>query len=341
MIDNRNLATIVLAAGKGTRMKSARAKVLHEVFFQPMLHHVLNAAAPMHPKKSIVIVGHQREAVEQSLADYRVTCVEQKEQNGTGHAVLAAEAELSDFNGHVMILCGDSPLLLTKHLVEMYEHHVSSGARLTILTTCLDDPTNYGRVITSSDGRILGIVEEKDASEQQRALTEINGGIYCVEHAFLFEALKQLTPDNSQNELYLTDIVAIGVQQGIDVNRYEHPHPEQVLGVNSRYDLAQAHIEIQARRNRDLMVKGITMQHPASISVAPSVTIEQGCMLTQQVVLRGNTKIGPGCVIEPGAVIIDSELGSNVHVGANSVLDGCRIEDNEKIAPLKHVTVNR
>ncbi len=334
MTDHSSLATIILAAGKGTRMKSSRAKVLHEVFYQPMVHHVLNAVKPLRPARAIVIVGHQRAEVEQTLAGYDVDCVEQKEQNGTGHAVLCAEPHLADFSGQVMILCGDSPLLMTRHLEEMYDLHQATGSKLTIITTRLKNPSNYGRILCDEAGNVVAVVEEKDATDPQKMIREINAGIYCVEKEFLFAALKQLTTDNSQGEMYLTDIVAIAVRQGIRVGKYEHPFPVHVLGVNSRIELAQAHREIQARRNNELMASGITMQDPFSTSVAPTAHIGSDCLLCPNVIITGSSTVGSGCCIEPNVFIRDGVVGSNVHIGANSVLVECRIADGRQIAPL-------
>ena len=315
-------------------MKSSRAKVLHEVFYQPMVHHVINAVKPLHPSRSIVIVGHQRAEVELALAGYDVDFVEQQEQNGTGHAVLCAEPYLADFSGQVMILCGDSPLLLPQHLEEMYDLHRASGSKLTIITTRLEDPSNYGRILCDDAGTVMAVVEEKDATAPQKMIREINAGIYCVEKTFLFEALKQLTTDNSQGEMYLTDIVAIGVRQGIKVGKYEHPYPVHVLGVNSRIELAQAHREIQARRNHALMASGITMQDPLSTSVAATADIGSDCLLGPNVTITGYSTVGSGCCIEPNVVIRDSVIGSNVTIGANSVLLKGRIADGTRIVPL-------
>ena len=334
MTAHSSLATIILAAGKGTRMKSSRAKVLHEVFYQPMVHQVLNAVSAMQPARSIVIVGHQHEEVERTLGDYDVTCVEQKEQNGTGHAVLCAEPFLSDFTGQVMILCGDSPLLLSRHLEEMFALHQKNGSKLTIITTRLENPSNYGRIIRDEKGNIMAVVEEKDATDSQRMIKEINAGIYCVEKSFLFEALRQVTTDNAQGEIYLTDIVAIAVNQGITVASYEHPNPDHVLGVNSRVELAQAHGEIQARRNSELMASGITMQDPLTTSVAPTATIGTDCILGPQVTITGSSTVGPGCTFEPGVFLKDALVGSNVCIGANSVLYRCRIDDDQIIPPM-------
>lgn len=337
MDNNTSLAVIILAAGKGTRMKSTKAKVLHEVFFRPMLHHVLDAVSPLQPDKTIVIVGHQKEAVEGVLADYDVICCEQKEQNGTGHAVLSAKQVLTGFTGDVMILCGDSPLLLPEHLVEMRDVHQHRGARLTIMTTSLETPTNYGRIISNDSGTVLAVVEEKDASKAQRAIKEINAGIYIGDAEFLFDALGRVTTDNSQGEMYLTDVVEIGVSDGLAVEKYEHPYPDHVLGVNSKIELAQAHKAIQRRRNTELMAQGISMRDPASISVAPSVSIGSECQLTSQITVTGTTSIGNGCTIEPGVCIDNTIIGESVKIGANSVIRDCTIDNDQSIEPLTRI----
>ena len=329
-----SLATIILAAGKGTRMKSDLAKVLHEVFYEPMIHHVVRAVQPLSAGRSIVMVGHQREAVEAALADFDLTCVEQKEQNGTGHAVLCAETELRDFHGTVLILCGDSPLLLTQHLEQMLTAHTATDTPLTIVTTSLENPKNFGRSISDKAGSVLKVVEEKDATEDQRRIKEINAGIYCVEKNFLFKALKEVTTDNSQGEMYLTDIVAIAVGNGYRVNKYEHPVPDHVLGVNSRVELAKAHRELQARRNLELMEKGISMHDPATVNVAPRAEVSPNSTLTRQITISGATVIGSGSLLEPGVFIDNTSIGENVLVGANSVLCNCTIADNTIIPPL-------
>lgn len=331
------LAVVILAAGKGTRMKSSRAKVLHEVFYRPMLHHVLDAALPLQPEKTIVIVGHQKEAVEAVLSDYDVVCCEQTEQNGTGHAVLSARQALAGFTGNVMILCGDSPLLLPEHLADMLDVHQAKNSRLTIMTTVLEKPTNYGRIISDTSGKVQAVVEEKDASEEQRKIKEINAGIYLSNADFLFDALDRVTTDNSQGEMYLTDIVEIGVQDGLAVEKYEHPHPDHVLGVNSKIELSQAHAEIQRRRNIDLMAQGVTMLDPSSISIAPTVSVGGGCHLTARITVTGSGSIGSGCTIEPGVCIDNATIGNSVVIGANTVISNCTVDNNQSIEPLTRI----
>ena len=333
----RSLAIIILAAGKGTRMKSDKAKVLHDVFFEPMVHHVIRAVQPLAADRSIVMVGHQKDTVEEALSGFDLVCVEQKEQNGTGHAVLCAEESLRDFSGTVLILCGDSPLLMTEHLAEMLDVHGAGDSVLTIMTTVLENPANYGRIISDESGNVAGIVEEKDASDRQRSIKEINAGIYCVEEKFLFSALKQVTTDNSQQEMYLTDIVAIAVQRGFSVQKYEHPVPDHVLGVNSRVELAKAHRELQARRNNELMSSGTTMHQPATVSVAPTAVVAPDSTLTANITISGNSVIGSGSIIEPGVYISNATIGQNVEVGANSVISGTSIADGTIIPPLTRI----
>ena len=270
------------------------------------------------------------------MKNYDVICCEQREQNGTGHAVLCTRPLLADFSGTVMILCGDSPLLLPEHLQEMVQRHASSAgdSPLSIMTTTLEDPTNYGRIISDARGAVLGVVEEKDCSPEQRTIKEINGGIYCAESGFLFDALEDVTTDNSQGEMYLTDIVAIAVQHGFRVQKYQHPLPAHVLGVNSKVELGQAHREIQKRRNLELMAAGVTMLEPASTAIAPPVTIGADCILAGRVSIVGRTVIGEGCIIEPGVFISNCIIGSGVHIGANSVLLDSAVGNEETIAPL-------
>ena len=195
------LSVIILAAGKGTRMKSDKAKVLHEIFYSPMIHHVISTTLQMHPAQTVVIVGHQRQAVEEALKSFDVTFVVQEEQLGTGHAVQVSEDALLKDAGTVMILCGDTPLVKAQTLHEMYSCHQEQNSKLTLMTTVLENPTNYGRIVCDKNNKVQGIVEQKDATEQQRAIKEINAGIYCVEKGFLFSGITLMA--RFENRLYL------------------------------------------------------------------------------------------------------------------------------------------
>lgn len=334
MNTNTPLSLIVLAAGKGTRMKSEKAKVLHEVFYAPMVHHVLNAITPLGAGAILAIVGHQREAVIDSLANFpAVTPVVQEEQAGTGHAVAIAEQAVPADCETVMILCGDTPLIRPETLLEMYAQHKAQQADLTVMTTLLDNPTNYGRIVSDAHEGILGIVEEKDADPEQKRIREINAGIYCVSRRFLFDALRQVDTNNSQGEVYLTDIVSIGVQEGRRIRRYMCPYGADVLGVNSRVELAQAHTELQLRRNREVMLQGVTILSPETVSISPAATVGRDSLIKAGVELCGKTTIGERCVLGNGALLTDCEVGDGVEIGPYAVLSNCRITANSRIAP--------
>lgn len=327
------LSTIILGAGKGTRMKSQKAKVLHCVFFSPMIEHVINAVLPLNPEKIIVVVGHQQEDVKNSLKNFSLQFAEQTEQFGTGHAVLAARSLLTDGEGNVMILCGDTPLVENETLAEMYEKHLTSQATITLMTTMLDDPTHYGRILSDENNRITGIVEEKDASADEKKIKEINAGIYCVKTDFIFQALEQVGMDNSQGEMYLTDIIGIAVNNNKKVEKFLTPHPSEILGVNSRVELAQAHKILQTRRNTELMRQGITMYSPDSIAIAKESRIGRDCILSGEIEITNNTIIGKSCTIGRGVILSNCRIGDQVTIGPYSCLYDITLPANTNVAP--------
>ena len=324
---------LILAAGKGTRMKSAIAKVLHEVFYAPMLHHVLDAMAPLRLERTIVIIGHQHEQVEAALRGYPVTPVVQREQLGTGHAVLCAEESLRGAGGVLLILCGDTPLIRTATLAAMLASHQEQAMPLTVMTTALVEPAGYGRIIRNSQGEFEKIVEEKDASSAERRITEINAGIYCVDLPFIFNALARVGTDNNQGERYLTDIVAIARGEGRQVNMFCCADSMEVLGVNSRLELAEAHRQLQLRRNAELMLAGVTLLAPDTISVQPGVTIGPDTCIHPNVHLTGSTRVGRHCIIAPNTVLHDCRIGDNVTIGPLSLLNGQELADNTCFPP--------
>ncbi len=330
-----NITAVILAAGKGTRMKSGNAKVLHELFFKPMLHHVLDTVTQTEIDHTAVIVGYQRQKVLDSLAGYTFTPVFQDEQLGTGHAVLCAE-KACDSADLVMILCGDTPLIRPETLQAMIKQHRDTQAMLTLMTTLLDDPFGYGRIISNTDGYVLEIVEQKDATEEQRLIQEINAGIYLVDAKFLFSSLKQVGTDNSQGEVYLTDIVAIADRQSHRVHKFMHSPAIDILGVNSRVELAQAHGELQMRHNRMIMLSGVTMYSPETILIAPDSIIGQDAILQGGVQVTGKSIIGSEVHLETGSVLHQCRLGNNSVVGANSVLHNCTTFAEEHIPPLTY-----
>jgi bifunctional UDP-N-acetylglucosamine pyrophosphorylase / glucosamine-1-phosphate N-acetyltransferase len=324
---------VILAAGKGTRMKSDTAKVLHEVFFAPMAQHVVDAVLPLRPIRTVVVVGHQGPAVEKALEASGCQFAIQDLQLGTGHAVLAAEPAISEEHGTVMILCGDTPLIRTDTLARMHTAHQGRRATLTLMTTILADPTNYGRVLSDADGQVLGIVEQKDATPEQLAIPEVNAGIYCVDKTFLFSALRKVGTDNSQQEVYLTDIVKQAVDGGLPVAKFTAPSPTEVLGVNSRVELADAHLELQLRRNRELMLQGVTMQSPSTISVSPDSSVGRDAVLEAGVRITGGSDIGSSATIGQGAIIHNCRIGEEVHVGPYCCLTGMVVDSGRSLPP--------
>ena len=327
------LSIIILAAGKGTRMKSDKAKVLHEIFCLPMIHHIMRAIIPLTPQKTIVVVGHQQEAVKDTLKDFQISFATQKEQLGTGHAVLAAETNIQKDDSNILILCGDTPLIKSEALIEMCNKHSSNNATLTLMTTVLDDPGNYGRIISDSKGNVTAIVEQKDASDEQLKIKEINAAIYCVNKKFLFQALKKVGTDNSQGEVYLTDIVALAVAEKLGVEKYTTPSSLDVLGVNSRIELAQAHLELIKRRNSELMLEGVTIYSPDSTLISWESSIGMDSTLHAGVEITGSTRIGKSCTIGKGAVLKNCIIGNNVNIGPYSCLTDTTLPDKTVTRP--------
>ncbi len=332
MTDFTPLSIIILAAGKGTRMKSRSAKVLHQVFHQPMIHHVIKAAQQLRPKRILVIVGHDRLAVEQAiLPSEGIECLVQEQQLGTGHAVLVAEDVICEPIAPVMIMCGDTPLIQSQTLQEMYDYHLATAADLTLMTTVLENPTNYGRIITDPDGMVTGIVEEKDADAGQRAIREINAGIYCVQRDLLFSMLHTIGSANAQGEMYLTDIVAKAVAARCHVEKFTVGDPLEVLGVNSRSELVQAHQAMQLRRNRQMLVDGVTLYSPETIAIFPDATVGQDSVVMACVQISGRSKIGEQCHIGQGAILHNCQVGDAARIGPYCCLADCTIEANSTV----------
>ena len=311
-------------------MNSDRAKVLHEVFFKPMLHHVLEAVKPLEPNQTVVIVGHQEEKVRNSLRDYTVEIVRQEEQLGTGHAVQMTESVVDDTDVVVMILCGDTPLVSPSSLKEMYKRHVTSASDLSIMTTMLDNPFGYGRIL-SEKGKLKAIVEEKEADERQKKIREINAGIYLVGRNFLFEALKNVTPDNTQGEFYLTDIVEYCVKNNRSASTFLNERSQEILGVNSRVELEAADTELQSERNIGLMRQGVSICGSASVRVSPEALIGRDSTLMPNVQILGNTTIGGFCTIGTGVILNNCTVGDKVVVGAYSILNNVDIPEKGRI----------
>ena len=327
------VAVLVLAAGLGTRMKSAKAKVLHEVLFKPMLLHVLDTIKTLNLDHTIVIVGYQREKVAELVSGYEASCVIQEKQLGTGHAVLCAEKKLKSTGGTVLILSGDVPLIKASSLGAMLKSHTEKMPALTLMTTTLKTPSNYGRIVRNRKRKLLEIVEEKDASGTQKKIKEINAGIYCAESSFLFEALKKVGNANRQGEIYLTDIVKIGIDMGHTVDTFSGAGGEELLGINSRSELAAANKYLQHQKNSQLMAEGVSLIDPETIFIQQEVQIGTDTVIHANVQISGNSIIGNNCTIGPDVVLHECKIGNNAAIGPFSNLTACTIQNNVVIAP--------
>jgi len=333
-----SVAAIVLAAGKGTRMKSDLVKVMHPLGERPMISWPVQVARGVGASRIALVVGHQAERVQKYFAaDKAVVFAEQSEQLGTGHAVACARDSLAGFDGTVLILCGDVPLIRGETLESMLESHGKRGATVSVLTTHLENPFGYGRVVKREGGRITRIVEEKDASDEERDITEINSGIYCVEADFLFRAVGRLKNDNAQGEYYLTDIIAEAAAENLLCFAHACDDANEVMGVNDRVQLSVAAAELRRRINRELMLSGVTMIDPAATYVEAGVTVGRDTLIYPNVHISGETTIGCGCLLEPGSIIRDCRIGNGVTVKAGSVLAESVVGDDAAIGPMAHL----
>jgi bifunctional UDP-N-acetylglucosamine pyrophosphorylase/glucosamine-1-phosphate N-acetyltransferase len=321
-----DITAIILAAGKGTRMKSSKAKVLHELFFAPMINHGVEAVLPLSLHDIVIVTGHQGSEVQSNLAEYEVDFARQEQQLGTGDAVLSAKNMVKDRSGTVLILCGDTPLVRTETLKEMIENHRAESAQITVMTTLLEDSTNYGRIITDQNGDVVRIVEEKDASDLERRIKEINAGIYCVDSSILFDMLAKVGTDNKQGEVYLTDIVSIAAESNNRVNKYVCRDSDEILGVNSRLELAKAAKVLQQRRNSELMLSGVSIMDPDSTFIDHKVEVGCDTIIFPSVFISGSSVIGERCVINPFVRMHNCSIDPDTNITSFSDLTGKMVD---------------
>ena len=332
-----DLHIVILAAGKGTRMKSAIPKVLHRAGELPLIEHVLRAAAALEPQSVAVILGHQAEVVEASVGERMgLAFALQEPQLGTGHALLQAEPLLAGASGTVVLLSGDVPLLRPGTLKSLVARHRATRASATVLTAVVDEPSGYGRIVREN-GEITAIVEHKDATAEQRRIPEINSGIYAFDLAPLFGALKQIGSANAQGEYYLPDLVTIYRQRGLVVETVVAADAREILGVNSRKELADLTAILRARRNQDLMDGGVTLVDPATAYIGPDVTIGPDTVIHPNVYLEGRTSIGSNCTIHAGVRIVDSRVDDGVVINNFCVISESHIARGARLGPFAHI----
>jgi bifunctional UDP-N-acetylglucosamine pyrophosphorylase/glucosamine-1-phosphate N-acetyltransferase len=318
-------------------MRSTQAKVLHCLAGQPLLTRVINTTQRLHPDTLVVVVGHQAEEVQRQCGASGVEFALQREQRGTGDAVRATHEHFRHFRGNILIVCGDTPLLTTSTLSKFVQQHRDRRAMLSVLTVCLDDPAQYGRVIRTPEGQVRKIVEARDASTEELEVREINTGIYCVRSDFLFEALQQLQPLNAQGEYYLTDIVAQAVNAGLPTYAVVAEDPNEVGGINSREDLAMMEKTRQVQLRSQWMAAGVTFEDPDTVYIDEDVTIGQDTIIGPNTQLKGKTSIGERCRIDGSAYIIDSRIGNDVHVRFSVVLNESELGDRTDVGPFAHL----
>ncbi|EAD5765629.1 bifunctional UDP-N-acetylglucosamine diphosphorylase/glucosamine-1-phosphate N-acetyltransferase GlmU [Listeria innocua] len=326
---------VVLAAGQGTRMKSKLYKVLHPVCGKPMVEHVVDQISTLDVDKVVTIVGHGAEKVQEHLAG-KSEFVKQDEQLGTAHAVLQAKSELAGKDGVTLVVCGDTPLIEASTMEALLKYHHEKRAKATILTTVIEDPTGYGRIIRDDLGIVEKIVEHKDATEKEQRISEINTGTYCFDNKALFEALENVSNDNVQGEYYLPDVIKILKDADEVVAAYKMESFEESLGVNDRIALAEASKLMQRRINENHMRNGVTLVNPENTYIDIDVKIGQDTVVEPGVMLRGKTVIGDDCVVTSGSEIVSSVIGERVHVRNSSIFES-KVGDDVQIGPYAHL----
>ncbi|GAA3059012.1 bifunctional UDP-N-acetylglucosamine diphosphorylase/glucosamine-1-phosphate N-acetyltransferase GlmU [Streptomyces glomeratus] len=335
----RPAAVVVLAAGEGTRMKSATPKVLHDICGRSLVGHVLAAARELKPENLVVVVGHAREKVGAHLAeiDPGVRTAVQAEQNGTGHAVRMALEELGgSVDGTVVVVCGDTPLLTGETLRRLAGTHHEDGNAVTVLTAEVPDATGYGRIVRDGTGAVTAIVEHKDASDAQRAIREINSGVFAFDGQLLAEALKKVRTDNSQGEEYLTDVLGILRSAGHRVGASVAGDHREIAGINNRVQLAEARRILNDRLLTEAMLAGVTIVDPATTWVDVTVTFEQDAVVQPGTQLTGATHIGEGAEVGPNSRLKDTRVGAGARVD-NSVSDGAVVGPQASVGPYAYL----
>ncbi|HLA12796.1 MAG TPA: bifunctional UDP-N-acetylglucosamine diphosphorylase/glucosamine-1-phosphate N-acetyltransferase GlmU [Pyrinomonadaceae bacterium] len=336
---------LILAAGLGTRMKSAKAKVLHELDGRPLIEHVCRIALPLQPRMVHVVVGYQANEVELAIRrcvpPELVSIVNQAQQRGTGDAVMAARDRLQQNTSPVLVLTGDVPLIRAETLRALLDQHRSTGAACSLISTRLENPTGYGRVIRDSAGGFSKIVEQKDASEQEREIKEINAGFYCFDPPKLFQALEQVQPTNAQGEYYLTDVPGILLANGERVEIYLHKDARELSGINTRAELSEFENLLRRRTVRRLMTEvGVTFIDPSSAYISSDAQFGRDCVVHPDVTVEGPSVIGENCVIRSGTRIANSRIGDNVVIKDHCVIVDSHVDASCSIGPFAHLRMN-
>lgn len=330
-------AAIILAAGLGTRMRSRRAKVLHELMGKPLVRHVVSTVRAAGVGRIVVVVGHSAEQVRAALAEDDVQFVDQKEQLGTGHAVVQARPLLADHAGPILVAAGDVPLLRGETVADLLTFHRGEGAAATVLSAVVDDPAGYGRIVRDADGQqLLGIVEHADATEAQRIVREVNTGTYCFAGGKLFEALDRTSPDNAQGEYYLTDVIDVFVGERLPVRARVMDDPQEALGINDRVQLAEAESVLRRRIVRGWQQAGVTITDPDTVYIDAEATLAQDATVLPFTFIRGRSTVATGARIGPHAEVDDSVVEANATV-ERSVVRSSHVGPDCSVGPFAYL----
>lgn len=333
----KDTVVIILAAGKGTRMRSELAKVLHRAGGRTLLEHVIRACQPLKPAQLLVVVGHQAQEVGAVAESLGAQAIVQQPQRGTGHAVQVARRAIRRNAKLALVLPGDAPLLKAQTLAALLDTHRRGEGAATLLSAELDDPTDYGRVLRDSEGRVLGVVEEKAATPEQRAIREVNSSIYSFTLEKLWPALNALRPENFHHELYLTDAIGLLRQRNERVLAQIAPDANEILGCNTRAHLADVDRVFRARKAAELMVSGVTIYLPETVVIDPEVSAGTDTVIEPGVQLLGKTRIGARCKVGTGSVLKDVRVDDGVTIGAHSILDQSRVGESAQVGPFSRL----
>ncbi|MCX7842314.1 MAG: bifunctional UDP-N-acetylglucosamine diphosphorylase/glucosamine-1-phosphate N-acetyltransferase GlmU [Clostridia bacterium] len=331
----KHLMAVILAAGEGKRMKSKTSKVVHKACGKPLIQWVYNAVEEAGIKQAVLVVGHKAEQVIECMGD-KVRYVTQEKQLGTGHAVMQAEEYLKDMEGIVVVLCGDTPLITGETLSRTIKLHKESNNSATVITAILKDPSGYGRIIRDEEGNVEKIVEQRDASDEEKAICEINSGIYCFNVKELLDSLKELKNDNDQGEYYLTDTLEILIKKGLKVGAVIADNESEIMGINDRVQLSLASELLRMRVLNRCMQEGVTIIDPKATYIDAGVRIGTDTIIYPGAIIEGDTEIGEECIIGPNTRITDSKIGNCVEI-QNSVIVESTVGDDSKIGPFAYL----
>ncbi len=334
---NSDFVVVILAAGKGTRLKSSLAKVLHRAGGRSLVEHVVRACQPLKAREIVAVVGHQAEDVSAAVAPLSVRTVLQQPQRGTGHAILVARRAIPGRAKFVFVLPGDAPLIRTETLAALARAHQEAGAAATILSAEIENPAGYGRIVRQDDSSVAAIVEDSALAEDQRAIREINSSIYCFTLEKLWPCLTSLKPQNVHRELYLTDAIALLRQKGERVQAVIAADADEVLGCNTRADLAAVDAVFRRRKRASIMDARVTIELPETVVIDPEVTVGTDTRIEPCVHLLGKTRIGANCTIRTGSVLSDATLQDNVLVKPYSIVVESHLEGGTQVGPFAHI----